>query len=39
MEETAEVLEVSLDTVKRDFRMARAWLLAELTGRQNSIVS
>jgi RNA polymerase sigma-70 factor, ECF subfamily len=32
IEETAEVLEVSLDTVKRDFRMARAWLLAELTG-------
>jgi RNA polymerase sigma factor (TIGR02999 family) len=31
MEETAEVLEVSVDTVKRDFRMARAWLFAELT--------
>jgi RNA polymerase sigma-70 factor, ECF subfamily len=30
IEETAEVLNVSVDTVKRDFRMARAWLLAEL---------
>jgi RNA polymerase sigma-70 factor, ECF subfamily len=35
-EETAEVLEVSVDTVKRDFRMARAWLLAELTEKQDS---
>lgn len=38
IEETAEVLEVSVDTVKRDFRMARAWLLAELTRKQDSIV-
>lgn len=30
-EETAAVLGVSLDTAKRDFRMARASLLAELT--------
>ncbi len=36
IEETAEVLEVSVDTVKRDFRMARAWLLAELTGKQGA---
>ena len=36
IEETAEVLEVLVDTVKRDFRMARAWLLAELTGRQGT---
>jgi RNA polymerase sigma-70 factor (ECF subfamily) len=36
IEETAEVLKVSADTVKRDFRMARAWLLAELTAKQNS---
>ncbi len=34
IEETAEVLEVSVDTVKRDWRMARAWLMAELTGKQ-----
>jgi RNA polymerase sigma factor (TIGR02999 family) len=33
MEETAEVLEVSVDTAKRDWRMARAWLIAELTGK------
>jgi RNA polymerase sigma factor (TIGR02999 family) len=38
IEETAEVLEVSVDTVKRDFRMARAWLLAELSGKQKPIL-
>jgi len=31
IEETAEVLGVSIDTVKRDWRMAKAWLLGELT--------
>jgi RNA polymerase sigma factor (TIGR02999 family) len=31
IEQTAGVLGVSVDTVKRDWRMARAWLLAELT--------
>ncbi len=36
IEETAEVLGVSVDTVKRDWRMARAWLLGELTGKQGS---
>jgi RNA polymerase sigma factor (TIGR02999 family) len=30
VEETAEVLKVSADTVMRDWRLARAWLLAEL---------
>jgi RNA polymerase sigma factor (TIGR02999 family) len=35
IEETAEVLEVSIDTVKRDFRMARAWLLTELSERKS----
>lgn len=29
--ETAEILEVSEDTVKRDWRLARAWLNRELT--------
>ena len=29
--ETAEVLEVSVTTVERDWRMARAWLLRELS--------
>ncbi len=36
IEETAEVLGVSVDTVKRDWRMARAWLLARLTGKEDS---
>lgn len=31
--ETAEVLKVSEDTVLRDWRMGRAWLLAELARR------
>jgi RNA polymerase sigma factor (TIGR02999 family) len=36
IEETAEVLAVSVDTVKRDWRLARAWLMAELSGGQDS---
>lgn len=36
IEETADVLGVSVDTTKRDWRMARAWLLAQLTGEQAS---
>ena len=32
VEETAEVIGVSPETVKRDWRMAKAWLFAELTG-------
>lgn len=36
IEEAAEVLKVSVDTAKRDWRMARAWLVAELTSGQNS---
>jgi RNA polymerase sigma factor (sigma-70 family) len=36
IEETAAVLGVSLDTAKRDWRMARAWLLAELSSKQES---
>jgi RNA polymerase sigma-70 factor (ECF subfamily) len=31
-EETAEALGVSIDTVRRDWRLARAWLLRELAG-------
>jgi RNA polymerase sigma factor (TIGR02999 family) len=34
IEETAEVLDVSPDTVARDWRMARIWLLRELTTAQ-----
>ena len=32
IEETAEVLHVSTDTVKRDWRLAKLWLLRELQG-------
>src|SRR4030095_9566842 len=32
LEETAEALHVSRDTVKRDWNMARRWLLRELRG-------
>ena len=32
VEETAEVLHVSADTVKRDWRLAKLWLLRELAG-------
>ncbi len=31
LEETAAVLRVSVETVKRDWRMARAWLVGQLT--------
>jgi hypothetical protein len=30
-EETAEVLRVSRETVKRDWKLAKVWLLCELT--------
>jgi RNA polymerase sigma factor (sigma-70 family) len=33
LEETAEALHVSRDTVKRDWKMAKLWLLRELTGQ------
>ena len=32
VEETADVLHVSADTVKRDWRLAKLWLLRELNG-------
>jgi RNA polymerase sigma-70 factor, ECF subfamily len=32
LDETAEVLQVSRDTVKRDWRLAKIWLLDEMTG-------
>ena len=34
VEETAEVLHVSTDTVKRDWRLAKLWLLRELEGER-----
>lgn len=36
IEETALVLGVSADSVKRDWRMSRAWLLAELARQKDS---
>lgn len=36
VEDTAEALDVSADTVKRDWRLARAWLLRELSGKPPS---
>jgi RNA polymerase sigma factor (TIGR02999 family) len=36
IEETAQALGVSLDTAKRDWRLARAWLLTELSSKQES---
>ena len=32
LDETAEVLKVSRDTVKRDWRLARVWMYSEMTG-------
>jgi len=32
VEETAETLQISPETAKRDWKMAKAWLLRELTG-------
>jgi len=34
VEETAKVLQVSADTVKRDWRLAKLWLLRELEGER-----
>jgi RNA polymerase sigma-70 factor (ECF subfamily) len=33
LEETAKVLGISLETVKRDWKMARAWLYTQLAGK------
>jgi RNA polymerase sigma factor (TIGR02999 family) len=35
VEETAEVLKVSRETVKRDWRLAKAWLLREMTAQRS----
>jgi len=35
VEETAEVLNVSVETVARDWRLAKAWLLREMSGEAN----
>lgn len=36
VEETAEALHVSAETVMRDWKMARAWLAREMGGRRSS---
>lgn len=36
VEETAEILQVSGDTVRRDWRLAKMWLLRELRGSHDS---
>jgi DNA-directed RNA polymerase specialized sigma24 family protein len=35
VEETAEVLQISPETVLRDWKMAKTWLFRELTGRRD----
>ncbi len=35
VEETAEVLGISPETAKRDWKMAKAWLFSELTGNRD----
>jgi RNA polymerase sigma factor (TIGR02999 family) len=37
LEETAEALHVSVDTVKRDWRFAKLWLLRELSGEESRL--
>jgi RNA polymerase sigma-70 factor (ECF subfamily) len=39
VEETAEVLQVSPETAKRDWKMAKAWLLRELSSSRRSSAS
>ena len=36
LDETAEALQVSRDTVKRDWKMAKLWLLRELRGNSDN---
>lgn len=38
IEETAEVLKVSGDTVMRDWRLAKLWLLKEMAGQGGTVV-
>jgi RNA polymerase sigma factor (TIGR02999 family) len=37
VEETAEILRISPETAKRDWKMAKAWLLRELSGRRREV--
>ncbi len=38
LEETAEALQVSRDTVKRDWKVAKLWLLRELGGGAHDVI-
>jgi RNA polymerase sigma-70 factor (ECF subfamily) len=38
IDETAEALQVSRDTVKRDWNMAKLWLLRELRGGTHNVI-
>jgi len=38
LEETAEALQVSRDTVKRDWKIAKLWLLRELRGGRHDVL-
>ena len=38
LEETAEALQISRDTVKRDWKMAKLWLLRELRGGTHDVI-
>jgi len=37
IEEAAEVLKVSPETVKRDWKLAKVWLLREMSGKQDAV--
>jgi RNA polymerase sigma factor (TIGR02999 family) len=37
IEEAAEVLKVSPETVKRDWKLAKVWLLREMSGRHDAV--
>ena len=38
LEETAEALQISRDTVKRDWNVAKLWLLRELRGGKHDVI-
>ena len=38
IEETAEALQISRDTVKRDWNIAKLWLLRELRAGTNDVI-
>ena len=38
IDETAEALQISRDTVKRDWQMAKLWLLREIRGSTHDVI-